>query len=104
MKKIFNKCIKFTRENKIVIFLFAIVLFGAFLRFFNYPARYGFDIDATRDAILTQYAAAHYLLPMIGPASALGSFNFGPWYYYQLILFQHLVPFAYAPWVYITLT
>ena len=104
MKRIFNKCIKFAREKKIVIFLFTIVLSGAILRFFNYPKRYGFDIDATRDAILTQYAAVHNLWPMIGSLSALGSFNFGPWYYYQLILFQHLVPFAYAPWIYITLT
>lgn len=104
MKKIFNQCIKFIKKNKTAIFLFVIVLIGAFLRFSNFPARYGFDIDATRDAILTQYAVSHNLWPMIGPLSALGSFNFGPWYYYQLILFQHLVPFAYAPWVYITLT
>jgi 4-amino-4-deoxy-L-arabinose transferase-like glycosyltransferase len=104
MKKIFDKYIKFIKENRITILLFAIVLFGAFLRFLNYPARYGFDIDATRDAILTQYAAVHWLWPLIGPLSALGSFNFGPWYYYQLILFQHLVPFAYAPWAYVTIT
>lgn len=99
-----NKFIKFFRQNKTVILLFAIVLFGAFLRFWGFPNRYGFDIDATRDAILTQYATLHNLWPLIGPISALGSFNFGPWYYYQLILFQHVFPFAYAPWVYISLT
>jgi 4-amino-4-deoxy-L-arabinose transferase-like glycosyltransferase len=104
MKKIFDKCIKFIKANKIVVLLIVIVLSGAILRFLGFPVRYGFDIDATRDAILTQYAAVHNLWPMIGPLSALGSFNFGPWYYYQLILFQHLAPFAYAPWVYITLT
>jgi 4-amino-4-deoxy-L-arabinose transferase-like glycosyltransferase len=104
MKKIFDKCIKFIKANKIVILLIVIVLFGAILRFLGFPVRYGFDIDATRDAILTQYAVVHNLWPMIGPLSALGSFNFGPWYYYQLILFQHLAPFAYAPWIYITLT
>jgi 4-amino-4-deoxy-L-arabinose transferase-like glycosyltransferase len=104
MKKLLSKCVRFVKENKIAIILLVIVLFGASLRFFNYPARYGFDIDATRDAILTQYAAVHNLWPMIGPMSALGSFNFGPWYYYQLILFQHLAPFSYAPWIYITLT
>jgi hypothetical protein len=87
-----------------MIVLLAIVSLGACLRFLNYPLRYGFDIDATRDAILTQYAAAHHLLPMVGPISALGTFNFGPWYYYQLIVFQSLVSLAYAPWVYVSLT
>jgi len=79
-------------------------LFGALLRFWGYPVRYGFDIDATRDAIITQYATVNHLWPLIGPVSALGSFNFGPWYYYQLIVFQYVVPFAYAPWIYVTLT
>src|ERR1035437_6652890 len=97
-----NKFIKFIWQNRTVILLFAIVLLGAILRFWGYPERYGFDIDATRDAILTQYAALHNLWPLIGPISALGSFNFGPWYYYQLILFQHIFPFAYTPWIYIS--
>jgi 4-amino-4-deoxy-L-arabinose transferase-like glycosyltransferase len=104
MRKIFKNCFKFLKKNKIAITLFVIVLFGAFLRFWGLPARYGFDIDATRDAILTQYAAAHFMWPLIGAISALGSFNFGPWYYYQLILFQHFVPLAYAPWIYVSLT
>ena len=104
MSKVFINFLKLIRENKAIVSLLAIVLFGAILRFWGYPLRYGFDIDATRDAILTQYASLHNLWPMIGPASALGSFNFGPWYYYQLILFQHVVPLAYAPWIYITLT
>jgi len=104
MKRIFNQCIKFAKDNKIAIALFVIVLFGAFLRFWGYPARYGFDIDATRDSILAQYATAHNFWPMVGPLSALGTFNFGPWYYYQLILFQHLAPLFYAPWVYVSLT
>jgi hypothetical protein len=109
MKKFFDKYINFGRQHDSRIFLVGIVLFGAILRFAGFPARYGFDIDATRDAILTQYAAIHNLWPLIGPISALGSFNFGPWYYYQLILFQHLVPFPaslsiYAPWIYVALT
>jgi 4-amino-4-deoxy-L-arabinose transferase-like glycosyltransferase len=98
-----NKFIQFLSHNKTVIVLIGIVLFGALLRFWGYPFRYGFDIDATRDAIITQYATVNHLWPLIGPSSALGSFNFGPWYYYQLIVFQYLVPFAYAPWIYITL-
>jgi 4-amino-4-deoxy-L-arabinose transferase-like glycosyltransferase len=103
-KKLFvNKITKLIRQNKTVILLILIFLFGAILRFWGYPERYGFDIDATRDAIIAQYAALHNLWPLIGPISALGSFNFGPWYYYQLILFQHLFPFTYAPWIYISL-
>lgn len=100
MKKIFD----FVKRNKFLLALLAIVLLGAILRFYNYPLRYGFDIDATRDAILTQYAVINHLVPLVGPISALGSFNFGPLYYYQLIFFQSLVPLSYAPWIYVSLT
>lgn len=100
MKKIFD----FVKRNKFLLALLAIVLLGAILRFYNYPLRYGFDIDATRDVILTQYFASSHIFPLVGPISALGSFNFGPWYYYQLILFQSLVPLSYAPWIYVSLT
>lgn len=41
--------------------------------------------------------------PLTGPFSSLGPFTFGPWYYYQLILFTRLVPVAFAPWVYMGL-
>jgi 4-amino-4-deoxy-L-arabinose transferase-like glycosyltransferase len=99
-----KNCIEYIKKNKVILSLLLILILGAVLRFLGAPLRYGFDIDATRDAILTQYATMHNLWPLIGPISALGSFNFGPWYYYQLIIFQHFVPFAYSPWVYITLT
>ncbi|HUD45091.1 MAG TPA: glycosyltransferase family 39 protein [Patescibacteria group bacterium] len=89
--------------NKYFLILFLIILFAAWLRFWGYPTRYGFDIDATRDALITQYAVSSHMLPLVGPVSSLGSFTFGPWYYYQLIVFQYIVPVTYSPWIYISL-
>jgi hypothetical protein len=91
------------RQKLTFVLLLIILAIGALLRFWGYPLRYGFDIDATRDAILVQYAATHNIFPVVGAVSALGSFNFGPWYYYQLILFQTLIPFSYSSWIYISL-
>lgn len=83
------------------VFLLLIVILGIWLRFYNFPERYGFDFDASRDANIALYGARALVFPGLGPASALGPFHFGPWYYYQLILFQLLVPVLYAPWIYI---
>ncbi len=85
------------------VILISILLVGVILRFHNTPQRYGFDYDATRDALIAVYGANVFQLPMHGPASALGNFNFGPWYYYQLIGFQFFVPYQYAPWVSVSL-
>jgi 4-amino-4-deoxy-L-arabinose transferase-like glycosyltransferase len=83
--------------------LVVVLLLGFILRFYNTPRRYGFDYDATRDALIAIYGAQTLQLPLHGPPSALGSFHFGPWYYYQLILFQLLLPFQYAPWISVSL-
>ncbi len=82
--------------------LLLIILVACFLRFYNTPNRYGFDPDAIRDAIITTYGASTFQVPLTGPFSSLGPFTFGPWYYYQLILFRILVPLAYAPWIYMS--
>lgn len=81
--------------------LLVIMLAAVFFRFYNTPNRYGFDYDPTRDALIVDYAIKTFQLPLIGPPSGIGSFNFGPWYYYQLILFKIIFPVAYAPWIYI---
>ena len=56
MKKVFS-------PRSLLLLLF-ILLIGAFLRFWNFPIRYGFNIDATRDAIIAQYAVDHHVLPL----------------------------------------
>lgn len=80
-----------------------VLLFAIYLRFANFPLKYGFDIDPTRDSLITSYGASHLQFPLIGPRSGIGPFTFGPWYYYELIFFKLLVPLAYSPWILIGL-
>lgn len=87
--------------NYIFIFIFSI---GIFFRFYNIPARYGLDFDPTRDVLITLYGSQHFLFPQAGPPSGIGPFNFGPWYYYQLIFFTIIFPISYAPWIFIGIT
>ncbi len=84
-----------------IALLFIIILVAVFFRFYNTPNRYGFDYDPTRDALIVDYAAKTLQFPLIGPPSGIGPFTFGPWYYYQLILFKIVFPVDYAPWIYI---
>ncbi len=83
------------------LLLLGIILLAIFFRFYNTPNRYGFDYDPTRDALIVDYSAKTLQFPLIGPPSGIGPFNFGPWYYYQLILFKIFFPVDYSPWIYI---
>src|SRR6185369_10102861 len=73
---------------------------GFFFRFYNTPARYSLGDDSTRDGLVAMVGAQQLQFPLTGPFSSLGPFTFGPWYYYQLIIFSFL-PLAYAPWIYL---
>lgn len=84
--------------------LLFIMLVGIFFRFYNTPGRYGYDFDPTRDALVVDYGAENLQFPLVGPKSGIAPFTFGPWYYYQLILFDIVTPFDYAPWIYIGIT
>ncbi len=86
-----------------LLLLLIIVFLGFLLRFYNTPDRFGFDKDPTRDVLITIYGAENLAFPLIGPHSGIGSFTFGPWYYYFLIIFQLLLPFDYAPFYFIPL-
>ncbi|GIW61542.1 MAG: hypothetical protein KatS3mg089_0394 [Patescibacteria group bacterium] len=90
-------------QKRSLLFLFAILLLGIIVRFYNTPDRFGFDKDPTRDVLITIYGAENLSFPLIGPHSGIGSFTFGPWYYYFLIIFQLLFPFDYAPFYFIPL-
>jgi hypothetical protein len=83
------------------ILLLIVMAIAIFFRFYNTPGRYGFDYDPTRDALVTDYGAKTLQFPLIGPPSGIGPFTFGPWYYYQLIIFKIIFPVAYSPWIYI---
>ncbi len=84
--------------------LVLILLVSAFFRFYNTPARYGFDFDPTRDALIITYAAKYFHLPLIGAASGIAPITFGPWYYYQMIIWQIIFPFTYSAWYLVGIT
>jgi len=83
------------------IALFCILGIAMYLRFANYPLKYGFDPDPSRDALIVIEGAKHLHFPLIGPKSGIGPFAFGPWYYYELIIFKLLVPIPFSPWIFI---
>jgi len=88
-------------RNPMHILLIIIVVAGIFFRFYGTPERFGFDKDPTRDFFVTTYGVEHTEFPLVGPASGIASFTFGPWYYYQLIFFSILVPIQFAPFYFI---
>jgi hypothetical protein len=98
----FNKYLSLT-YLWLYVLLF-IVLIAVFFRFYGMPGRYVFDFDPTRDALISIVGETDFMFPLTGPKSGIAEFTFGPWYYYQIILFSILTPFQYAPWIYIGLT
>lgn len=87
-----------------VYILLVILGVAIFFRFFNIQDRYVFDFDPTRDALISLEGENKFLFPLSGPKSGIADFTFGPWYYYQIIIFSILTPFKYAPWIYIGIT
>lgn len=93
-----------SNKEKHYLFLLEIIMFvGLFFRFYNIPLRYGFDYDATRDALIAIQGARNLEFPLTGADSSVGPFHFGPWYYYFIIIFRILIPWDYAPWLYISI-
>ena len=96
--------INFFRKQKIQFYIFlAILLLGAFLRFYNYPYRYSLGDETIRDAVIGIEGARELQFPLTGSFSSLGPFTFGPWYAYQLIVFCLIFPFVYSPWIYLSI-
>lgn len=104
IKKIKNKFKKMKREDKIVYALLGILLITAtILRFYNFPFRYGLGEESVRDALIGIEGARQLQFPLTGAFSSLGPFTFGAWYQYQMILASILLPFSYAPWIYLSI-
>lgn len=83
--------------------LFILVLVSFFLRFYNYPFRYGLGDETVRDAVVGIVGAKEVQFPLTGPFSSAGPFTFGPWYYYQLIFANLILDTNYASWIYLSL-
>jgi len=96
--------IEFFKKQKVQFYIFlGILLLGAFLRFYNYPYRYGLGEETIRDAVIGIEGARELQFPLTGSFSSLGPFTFGPWYAYQLIVFYLIFPFIYSPWIYLSI-
>lgn len=83
--------------------LLIVLIVGTFFRFYNYPYRYSIGEETVRDAVIGIEGARQLQFPLTGAFSSLGPFTFGPWYAYQLIIFNLLVPFVYSPWIYLSI-
>lgn len=81
------------------ILLFTIILLAVLLRFYNYPNRISFDRDASLDALVARSGSANFQFPLTGPFSSAAPITTGPWYYYQMIVTNLVVPSVYAPWI-----
>lgn len=91
-------------SKKIQMFApFIIVFFALFLRFYNFSNRWTLSQDQARDAIIGIYALNNKLLPLLGPPSSAGPFNFGPLYYWLIELFSLIIPGISGPWIGFTL-
>lgn len=95
--------IGFFRKNLHLFLLFLLILIALFFRFYNFPLRYGLGGETVRDAVIGIEGARQLQLPLVGAFSSAGPFTFGPWYYYQLIIFSLIFPSVYASWIYLSL-
>lgn len=85
-------------------YILLILLLGALLRFYDFPNRYSISGDSARDAMVAFESASRLQLPLTGPFSSLGSFTFGPWYFWIISMGALVLRFAFAPWLLITLS
>ena len=83
-----------------IIFLFIIAL-SIFLRFYNFPFRWGLGNDDARDALIALEALKRHELPLMGPFSSAGPFVTGGIYYWFIMLSYFLLPsFISSPWIF----
>jgi len=88
-------------ENRIKILILLIIIFAAFLRFYNYDNRFGIAADQARDVLIVRQALRDHTLPLVGPFSAAGSFVFGPYWYWFFVIPVALFPhYLLAPWIF----
>lgn len=95
--------IGFFKKNWYLFLLFLLILIALFFRFYNFPLRYGLGDETVRDAVVGIEGARQLQLPLVGSFSSAGPFTFGPWYYYQLIIFSLIFSSPYASWIYLSL-
>ena len=83
------------RKNHLLLLILAT---ATFLRFYNYPNRWVFNQDQARDVTIALYSLRHNQVPLVGPPSSAGPYNFGASYHWLVILLTLVFPFANGPW------
>lgn len=79
-----------------------IICLAFFTRFYNASNRFSLGVESVRDFSVGLYGAQAFQLPLTGPFSSLGSFTFGPWYWYLLIFARLILRTTYSPWIVMT--
>lgn len=72
-------------QKKFQIIIFFILFLAAFLRFYNFPNRWGIGDDSSRDIAIAREALVRHELPLIGSFSSAGPFVFGPIFYWTIM-------------------
>lgn len=90
---------KFSKFPKQNVLLILILLLATTLRFFDYQNRFVLNQDQSRDAIISLYSIRNLKIPLLGPYSSAGPYNFGGAYYTLVILITLLFPFIAGPWI-----
>lgn len=92
------------KKNWYGIAVLCILLFAAFLRFYNYENRWGLAYDQAHDVLLARYALENYKIPLVGPFSSAGPFQTGGEWYWIIMAATAVYPNAIiTPWIAMTL-
>lgn len=84
--------------RKIII---AIFLLAVFLRFYNFPARWGFGPDDSRDIAISRVALVRHDIPLVGSFSSAGPFVFGPLFYWFIMASYIVLPYIFeSPYIF----
>src|SRR3989339_1713582 len=77
-----NHMLAFIKRNKIIILLFLIIIFGAFLRLYRFDDLTRFNTDQVRDAEVVDKMLSGEEFPLLGPKAGGTLFKLGPAFYY----------------------
>lgn len=73
-----------------LIFLFAILVFGAYLRLYKISQYMTFLGDEGRDMLVVLHMIVNHKFTLLGPTASVGGFFLGPIYYYFMLPFVWL--------------
>ncbi len=94
---------EFIQKNGSKVAVIFILILAVFLRFYNYPQRFGLAHDQAAFAITARHALESLQLPLFGPFSSGGPFQTGGEWYWLVTLGTMLYPPAViSPWVFLT--